>query len=209
MWTIRLATPAVLVALAAACGGGGREPEPALGFGVLSGQAVLVLPVQYVRRLPGGWAGGAENAEAAARQADLEIAFALSERGGRAAWVTPVQQVETLKRRPAIRVNPYALSAGEARAEGAKLKEIRDPLYGEIRMLAALFDARYAVWPLELLYEENADAPGGHLAIRIFLLDTRRGDVLWYGVVDGGDLPPASAAALAAAAQAFADRVSP
>jgi hypothetical protein len=177
---------------------------------VLSGQTVLVLPVQYVQRVPGGWVGGAANAQDAARSADMEITFALHELGGRATWVTPEQQMEELSRRPSVEVFPYLLSADEARQQGGSLRHIRDPLYGEIRMLAALFDARYAVWPMEFFYEQDREGGGGHLAIRTFVVDARAGTVVWYGLVRGdGTQPPASPGALAAAAQTFAVQVSP
>lgn len=206
-----LVRPAALLALGLGCGGcsgGGDEPAPA-GFGKLGGQTVLVLPVQYVVPAAGGYAGGASNPEAAARLADSEIAFALSERAGRATWVLPQQQIEALKRRPWMQVNPLALSADEARSEGGKLRDIRDPLYGEIRMIAALFDARMAVWPLEVFYEKGNEGRGGRLAIRTVLLDARAGVVLWQGLVRGDDQPPTSRGALATAAQAFAIQVSP
>jgi len=200
----------MLLAATVACSAGGRQPLPTPGFGVLSGQTVLVLPVQYVQRVPGGWVGGAASAQDAARSADTEIAFALHEVGGRATWVTPEQQIEELSRRPSIDVFPYLLSADEARRQGGSLRHIRDPLYGEIRMLAALFDARYAVWPMEFLYEQDSERGGGHLAIRTFVLDARSGAVLWYGIVRGdGTQPPASPGALAAAAQTFAVQISP
>ena len=146
----------------------------------------------------------------AARSADMEITFALNEVGGRATWVTPEMQLEELSRRPMIDVVPYLLSADEARQKGGSLRHVRDPLYGEIRMLAALFDARYAVFPMEFLYEQDEEEGGGHLAIRTFVLDARAGTVLWYGLVRGdGSQPPASPGALALAAQAFAVQVSP
>lgn len=209
---IALAGLAALLLGVGACGQGqvAEEPAPATGFGVLSGQTVLVLPVQYVRQVPGGWVAGAANATEAARAADSEIAFALAEQGGRAIWVTAEQQVEALRRRPGIQgVNPYVLSADEARRGGGKLRSVHDPLYGEIRMVAALFDARYALLPLEFFYQPGEGEAAGRLALRTFLLDTRAGTVLWYGVVTGGDDPPASAAALASLAQAFAGLVSP
>ena len=208
----RVATiPALVVAVA--CGGGGSsaDPVPATGFGVLSGKTTLVLPVQYVRKVPGGWVGGSSNAREAARAADAEIAFALEEYGGRATWILPDQQVAMLRRQPSIRgVDPYLLSADELRRErGGTLKNYRDPLFGEVRKIAALFEARYAIWPMELFYLEDGDSDGGRLAIHAFLLDVRAGGVLWYGVVPGGDEAPASPAALASVAQAFAVLVSP
>ncbi len=214
MWVgtgeVRLAVLLAGLAVGSACGGSSEQPTPVPGFGVLGGQTVLVLPVQYVQPVPGGWLGGASNAQEAARAADSEIAFALRELTGRASWITADRQMDELSRRPGIEVYPYLLSADEARREGAELRHVRDPLYGEIRVLAALFDARYAVWPLEILYERDEEGSGGHLAIRTFVLDARAGNVLWFGLVrDDGDQPPASPGALASAAQAFAIQVTP
>jgi hypothetical protein len=194
----------------AACGGGGEPPAPTPGFGVLSGKTVLVLPVQYVRQVPGGWIAGAANMQAAARQADGEITFALQELGGRATWITPEMQLRRLEREPWAEVNPYILSADEARRKKGELRKYRDPLFGEIRTMAALFDARYAIWPLEIYYQPGEEGEAGSLAVSTFLLDTRAGEVLWWGVIPGtGEDSPASTGALAALAQAFAAQASP
>ncbi len=200
----------VACALATSCSGGTGETTPVAGFGMLSGRTVLVLPVQYVQRVPGGWVGGAANEGEAARQADTELAFALGERGGRAVWVTPDQQVQILKRRPSIEVDPYALSADEARREGSDLEDVKDPLRSEIRMLAALFDCRYAILPLEIAFEFDEKSQTGSLGILTLLIDARRAQVLWGGVIaDPSGQPPASAGAMASLAQQWADVVSP
>lgn len=208
-WTAPVACLAAAVVVA--CSGASDEPIPAAsGFQMFSGQTVLVLPVQYVRQVPGGWVGGAANSRDAARLTDTEIAFALQEQAGRASWVTPEMQVLTLRRRPGIDVDPYSLAAGEIREKGGNLKDVKDPLYGEIRTLAALFDTRYVLWPLEVYYRTEEEDTTGHLAVRTFVLDARRGDVLWYGtVVEDGDQSPTSSGALAALAQKFAVFVSP
>ncbi len=208
-WRVILAACIVGV-LSSSCSGSTSEIPPSAGFAMLGGQTVLVLPVQYVQRVPGGWVGGAVNEREAARQADTELSFALDERGGRAVWVKPDQQVETLRRRPGIEVDPYGLSAGVARAEGADLKDVKDPLRSEIRMLTALFDCRYVILPLEILYVAEEETQSGQLGIKTYLIDSRRGQVLWYGVIGGAEgQPPASAGALAALAQEWADAVTP
>ncbi len=208
-WEMILATW-VACGLVSSCSGGTGETPPSAGFGMLSGRTVLILPVQYVQRVPGGWVGGASNEREAARQADTELTFALSERGGRAVWVTPDQQVATLKRRPSIEADPYALSADEARREGSDLEDVKDPLRSEIRMLAALFDCRYAILPLEIGYEFDEETQSGQLGILTLLVDVRRAQVLWGGVIAGAsDQPPASAGAIASLAQQWADVVSP
>lgn len=197
-------------ALAPACSGGTADTVPSTGFGILRGEAVLILPVQYVQRVPGGWIGRASNEADAARVADTELAFALSERGGRATWVLPEQQKRTLQRRPSIDVDPEALSAEEARREGVDLVDVKDPLRSEIRMLAALFDCRYAIIPLNVAYEQDEKTQVGYLGILTLLIDTRRAQVLWSGVIaDTSEQPPASAGALAALAQRWADAISP
>jgi len=203
--------PSVCIALAVGCGGGSsEEPVPVTGFGMLSGQTVLVLPVQFVQQVPGGWIGQSRNARDAAKVADTEFAFALNEQGGRANWITPDMQEQAVARYPGIEVDPYSLSAGEARQKGGSLKDVRDPLYGEIRTLAALFDSRYVLWPMEIYYQTEKETNTGQLAIRTFVLDARRGDVMWYGVIPGdSEEPAASPAALAALAQLFAVYVSP
>ncbi len=76
-------------------------------------------------------------------------------------------------------------------------------------MLAALFDSRYALWPLEIVYESGDSATAGQLALRTVLLDTRAGNVLWSGSVRGGAGAPNSPGALAGLAQVFAEYVSP
>lgn len=197
-------------ALAMACAGGPAETVPSAGFGMLRGEAVLILPVQYVQRVPGGWIGGASNEADAARLADTELAFALSERGGRAVWVMPEQQIRTLQRRPSIDVDPEALSADEARREGVDLEDVKDPLRSEIRMLAALFDCRYAILPLEVAYRFDDKSQVGYLGIMTLLVDVRRARVLWSGVIaESSEQPPSSAGAMAALAQRWADAVSP
>jgi hypothetical protein len=77
-------------------------------------------------------------------------------------------------------------------------------------MLAALFDTRYALLPLEVDYEPGEAGAVGRVTIRTFLLDARSGAVLWYGQVGGAaGQDPTSPGTLAAAAQAFALQVSP
>jgi hypothetical protein len=202
----------LLVVAATACGGGGpqEEPVPVTGFEVLSGKTVVVLPVQYVRQVEGGWPGSAASARDAARAADAEITFALEEHGGRAIWITPEMVVEALERQPTIQgVNPYLMSADVLRREGGGLQHFRDPLFGEVRKITVLTDTRYVLWPLEVMDVKEEDGEGRLLAIRTFLLDSRAGTLLNYSLILGDSQPPASAGALAAAAQAFAAVVSP
>ena len=147
-------------------------------------------------RCPGFKFLTARNEQAAARLADTEIGFALGEESSRAEWILPPAQVEAVERRPMLAVNPYALSADEARRGGGKFKWIRDPLYGEIRVLVAVFDARYIVWPIEVFYDKDEETNSGRVVIRTVFLDGRSGDVLWQGNIFGQDEPLTSPGAL-------------
>jgi hypothetical protein len=80
---------------------------------------------------------------------------------------------------------------------------IGDPLYGELRRVAALMDARVALLPIGALWvEEQAGTGRVHLAAA--LIDTFGGDVVWYGVVAGHPGARGDPAVLASAAQALA-----
>ena len=198
----------------AACGGGsGRDdPMPVPGFGILGGQRVLVLPVHYVQPVDGGWVGGAASADRALRQANAEIAFALGERQSTTQWIVAEQIAAAVERQPAMAVHIYGLSADPVRRSAlGRADRVKDPLYGEIRRLAALMDARYVVFPVELWYEPAAPGYGGegHAALWTLLLDARTGFVLWSGMVRGSAGPASSQVTLARAAEALARQVTP
>ncbi len=200
----------VLLGCGGGGGGGGEEPVPESPFSVLSGKTVLLLAVQYVRRPEGPWIGGARNAKDVARQADMEIEFALLEEAGRTTWIFPEQQVEVLRGQPMFDIDPYALSADVARKGGRDFKRVWDPLYGEIRPLVALFSARYVLFPVEVYYEQDRDAgvDEGRVVIKTVLFDGRSGTVMFQGAILGADEAVTSPGALASAAQKFAREVS-
>jgi hypothetical protein len=185
---------------------------PVPGFGILSGQRVLVLPVHYVQPVEGGWVGGASSADEALHRANAEIAFALGERSTKTEWVVAGQIAAAVERQPAVGVNIYGLSADPARrATLGRADRVRDPLYGEIRRVAALFDARYAVFPVELWYEPAPAGYGGdgHAALWTVLLDTRTGFVLWSGMVRGAAGPARSDLSVVRVAEALARQITP
>ncbi len=188
---------------------------PVPGFGILGGQRVLLLPAHYVQPAPGGFVGGAASADETLRQLNAEIAFAVTGRRGTTRWILPEEMGAALERAPALDVRLYALSADPVRRANAgrlnRDKRVKDPLYGEVRKLAALLDARYAVFPVELSYEPaRADAAGeGRAALWTVLLDARTGEVLWSGTVRGEPGPLGSGVTMARLAEAFARQLVP
>ena len=107
----------------------------------LLGVAVMVLPVQVQRGVAG--------------DASAELADALSARGEGVRWVMPAALRSMVARSPALDVPVDALQVGVfLRAE---VDRIGDPLYGQLRRLAALSDGRLALIPIEVLRAAGAE----------------------------------------------------
>ena len=192
---------AVIVAtLASAACGARREPVPTpeapqatFAFD-LAGQRVMVLPAQ------GSPAPGETEPVPGF---DAELSFWLAERGPRVNWLFPPQLERSLERNPSMQIRPRALAVEIfTRAE---VKNIGDPLYGDLRLLGALSDARYALVPVSARF--GATPTGERRAeIAAALIDTIGGRVLWFGVV-AGEPGADDATRTASAAQALARAV--
>lgn len=177
---------ALLLAVAA-CGGraaAGGAPPPPLDLG---GVRVMVLPAQAV--------------ESVAGDVDAEIAFALRERGSLTAWVFAGELRVALARNPGLAVQLEQMPVGVFRR--ARVQRIGDPLYGELRRLAALSDATVALIPIDVRASAGGDGASA-VEIAAALIEARLGTVLWYGIVSSRTGPASGAPPLAAAADALA-----
>lgn len=166
----------------------------------LAGQRAILFPVQ---RVTGGAAAGL-GADAAMRgQLDDELAFALEERGLAGGWTTGPASVRLAARNPMYTADPRTLSVPAASLRRGD--PIAEPLASQLRALAALADARYAVVPLEL----RVDAADGttRALLRLALADVRLAQVLWAGETSSVDLPAAPAALAARVAASFTDLI--
>jgi hypothetical protein len=215
-WTLpsgkapRAALTAVLLLLSA-CGGGRRPPaaEDAKPLPPdLTGHTVMVLPAQ-----PGAWSAGAAPTgtappppRAAPAELDQELAYWLAERGPRVQWVGVRELERAVQRSPGFRVALRALPVGDFRR--AALRQIGEPLYGELRRLGALVDARLAVVPIASGYVGTVTGTG-RVEIALAIIDTVGGEVLWFGVVGGEPVPYDDPRAASSAAQAAARAVLP
>jgi len=154
----------------------------------------MLLPAQA---LPGSVTSTAEEAVAGL---DGEIAYWLGERAPRVQWVFPPDLDRALARSPSldIQIRGLAVSAFYR----GQVKNIGDPLFGDLRRLGALVDARYALVPVGA---GEFDVEGGRrVELRVALIDTLGGSVLWYGAIAGATGPAGDAALAASAAQALA-----
>lgn len=176
------------------------EPVPTIPAGV----PAVVLPLQSVEPTAGGaWPGGATSERAAIDQLDAELAFALGEEEGARSWALPDDVEERLARNPMIRIDAERLAYHGLLREPEEHAQIYEPLHGQLRQIAALFDARVVVLPLAAWYrppteEERlaAAAAGraeplrGRAVMLTAIIDIRRSAVLWHGLIEGDEAEP-------------------
>jgi hypothetical protein len=194
---------------------GQDAPMPAFPFGA----PVVVLPLQSTLPIDGGgWPGGLASEEETLRTFDAELGFALGERRGAATWALPEAVVRRARRNPLLRIDPTRLAYHVLLSPPDEAEQISEPLHGEMRTLAALFDTRYVLLPVRL-EERPADAErpsrpeagaGQHVAgVLLALVDVRSSRVLWEGEVTGDPAPPGSPLLFASLAARIATRVAP
>lgn len=167
-------------------------PEPGSPQGTppdLRGSRVMVLPAQSVAGIAG--------------DVDAELAFALRDRGAGVTWIFPPRLQEALNRSPGLGGRIHGLPVGMF-ATG-EVRRVGDPLYGDLRRVAALVDGEVALIPVRAWAWADESA-GGQVRVRISaaLVHVRTGRVPWFGVVEGEPGPAADAAGLASAADALA-----
>lgn len=192
---MRRAAALALLLVAACSGRSAPTPDdPTPRAPDLTGRRVMLLPAQA---LPGSLTSTAEEAVAGL---DGELAYWLGERAPRVQWVFPPELDRALARSPSldIQIRGLAVSAFYR----GEVKNIGDPLFGDLRRLGALVDARYALVPVGA--GEFETEGGRRVELRVALIDTLGGSVLWYGAIAGETGPSGDAALAASAAQALA-----
>lgn len=190
-----VATPATLLAVILAVGGGAcarhaAPPEPGTSQGTppdLRGIRVMVLPMQDNRGVRG--------------DVDAELAFGLNERGRGVDWILPAKLQDAVDRAPGLNASLRGLPVGTF--EAAEVRRVGDPLYGELRRLAALVDGEVALIPVSAA--PRSDSTGAFtVRLATALVQVRTGRVLWFGVVEGDAGPPEDPRALASAVDELA-----
>lgn len=192
----------IMAALLGACGarpvtappGPTTAPAPSL-----SGQTVMLFPTQM---------GPVPVADTTARHfaigrpaLDAEIAYWVPQLAGTVKWILPAAIQRAITRSPTLAIDTDALAVGSFHR--AQVKRVGDPLFGDLRKLAAVFDARYAVIPIAA-ESVGRTSDQARVQIATAVIDALDGDVLWFGVLEGDSAATTEAAALASAAQAFA-----
>jgi len=185
-------TVPLLLLLGTGCGGPKAPPTAGEARGAipdLRGRTVMVLPPQSLAGV------------SSAVNPDAELVYALSSRGEEVLWVFPEEMEAILRRSPSVQARIRNLPVGFFLQ--AEVERIGDPLYGELRRLAALTGAEIALLPVELRYGDGA------YRIAAALLDPRTGRVYWYGIIAGNPGPPEDPGALASTTDSLAQALLP
>lgn len=172
-------------------------PKPAQSVAAmdLSGQKVLVLPMQAVAGIP-------QRRDDATR----ELLFALGERDTRTQWIDPDRLRAALRRTPGFADDPDALPAESFRHH--RERYMQGAMGSIVRRYSALMDLRLVLVPQAAQWlPATAPATGGFVRISAVMVDARSSNVIWYGEADGAVRPEPDAAALATAAAALAARM--
>ncbi|MGH7444060.1 MAG: hypothetical protein ACREKM_04250 [Longimicrobiales bacterium] len=161
----------------------------------LTGRAVLVLPSQ-----PGPAARRDAQSGEVVAGLDAELAYWLEDRGPRVDWTFPAEIRDALGRNAMLQIDIDALTVSSF--HHAQVVNIGDPLLGDLRRLAALMDARWALVPVAVAYVPQETS--GRVEAAVALIDTYGGRVLWYGVMAGEPGARGTIEVAASAARAIA-----
>lgn len=193
---------------------GGAPPAQVASVGALRRYAalkVMLLPVQSVRtEAYPAWRVNPNRDTVVTRSVDRAIEGALGERGLAKQWVFLSEMQRAARRNPTYVTDPYDVRAADVlRYAMRKPSEpLGEPLISQLRALAGVSDARYAVIPIELRFEPGADSTG-HAVLRVAAVDARAAQLLWVGDVIGNDVATFSPAVISELAQRVADLVVP
>jgi hypothetical protein len=139
---------------------------------------------------------------------DAEIAFFLAEQAPRVKWVASDKIIQATSRAPSLEIRPEALAVSAFHY--GRIRRVGDPLWGDLRNLGVLMNARYAILPFAAGYAPDSVAPNnGRVEIGAALIDTGSGNVLWTGYAAGDRGPQGERAVIASAARALAVKIAP
>lgn len=194
-----LASALAFAVLLAACGKEEPPPSPDTAQPAvpnLAGLDVMVLPAQPA---PGGVPAGFDAALSAVLESEYPSV----------SWVLPAAIDRVIERTPTLGIRPHALSVSILRSP--ETERIGDPLYGDLRRLGAIVNARYAVVVYQAGYVAAPDSVGGHGRIEAAaaIIDTIGGRILWRGLIAGERGPAGDEVALATAVQRLASLIGP
>lgn len=202
-----------------------------------AGVPVVIFPVQSATPLvDGSWPGDQLSLDKTLETFDAELGFAFGETRSGDYWVAPPDVIAQATRNPLIGVDPERLAYQGLLSKPMPEEQIYEPLHGQLRRIAALFDARFVVVPLRLGFEpltstqdeveaaaegaeedgelsggdkQASEEPTGQAVLLVAMIDIRRSAVMWHGYIRGEPAGVHSPALLATLASRVAYLTSP
>jgi len=156
-----------------------QQPAPLAPY---AGTRVAVVPVQFFHVDTSSW--GAPSGLVLRAAFDSLLSEALDEHGLSGTWATPADVRRAAKRNVMYAGDPRNLGAFPVRYGAKKDAPIADPLASNLRRIVALHDARYVLVPVEL-HVNVEKAGGGHLGVRLLLVDARLSAPVWQADLIG------------------------
>jgi hypothetical protein len=172
----------------------------------LSGEEIVVLPVQYLSWTDSlGWGQQITNRAEFLSGLDDQIEAILTARGLGQTWTFAREIGRASKVNSIIMRDAHTLSAEWLRGRVIPETAVRDPLASQVRALVGLKGQRYAILPIEL---RLANAAGmGVATLRVVMIDSRMALIKWAGEVSSDPMKTVSPALTRSLATHFADLV--
>jgi len=166
----------------------------------LSAEPLVVLPLQALRLTVPEWSANVGDQRAYLATVSDEIAFAVRERAFKGKWAFPEDLARAARRNPGYAPDPYTIDVAPlAPVQRDPNKIIAEPLAGQLRAFAGLFNGRYALIPIEMRLAPDTSG-GGRASVHLVVVDARAARITWMGDVSGDaarTFSPAIAAGLA------------
>jgi hypothetical protein len=118
---------------------------------------------------------------------DAEIRFTFTDQGREVDWIFEEAVQRMLDRTPTMDTRTRGLPVSLFSA--AEVERVGDPLYGQLRRMAALVEADAILIPIEASFEPNEAVVDSEPRVRFTaaIIEPRTGRVVWFGVEEGGD----------------------
>jgi len=208
---VRAIFPIASAALCIACSSKPPEtatpPEPVRPLERMTGQEMVVLPVQYLSSTDSlGWQRQIPNRAAFLAALDDQIEAELTRRGLGQTWTFGSEVARASKLNSIIMTDARTLSAEWLRGRVMTETTVRDPLASQVRGLVGLKGQRYAILPVEVRLENRGSGTGVAI-LRAVMIDARMAMIRWVGEVASDPMKTLSPALGASLARHFADLV--
>lgn len=151
-----------------------------------STEKLIVLPLQGLAASdPLGWRQLAGTELVFIPRIDTLFENELTGRRLGAKWSFATALSRSARRNPTYLTDPYAIRGIPAIVAHLRKPEnpLTEPFSSQVRGLAGVSDARFALVPLDVRFDSVAG--GGRAAMRLALVDTRLAKVTWWGEVQG------------------------